>query len=333
MKRTFVLILTSICLSANAQDMIVKKDGSVIQAKVEKIDFNEVEYKKWTNKSGPSYVISKDDILAINYENGEKETFTTKSDMTQDNNNLIASSESSVSFTPSDNLSPSELEARINSINPYTLFRKGSIAEYKFQKDGKDLAYMGGPTYVQQVVVDEKIEGGLLVPYVQQRFFNKKHNPLTDLSEKFLQSLYPTEIDAEGQFHLTHDISRDFLTIKSRKGYALLMPSTFEVGQNIPSSTLVDEVSVGLGTKYTMKRTYSNFTVEKMEQAITPAGTFDCVKITGDVHTEYARFISDEHYDMWIARGIGVVRLDITPITKKGKGEMYTMYLNHIELK
>ena len=67
-----------------AQDLIVKKDGSVIQAKVMKIGTSEVEYKKWSNQDGPQYSISVADILAINYQNGEKETFE---NVSSNNNN------------------------------------------------------------------------------------------------------------------------------------------------------------------------------------------------------------------------------------------------------
>lgn len=58
-----------------AQDIIVKKDGTAIQAKVMKVGTSEVEYKKWSNQEGPTYAIAISDILAINYINGEKETF------------------------------------------------------------------------------------------------------------------------------------------------------------------------------------------------------------------------------------------------------------------
>lgn len=67
-----------VCMSYNyvsAQDLIVRKDGTVIQAKVTKVGISEVEYKKWSNQDGPQYSISVADILAINYKNGEKETF------------------------------------------------------------------------------------------------------------------------------------------------------------------------------------------------------------------------------------------------------------------
>ena len=78
MKALKHIALSVMCMTgsyASAQDMIVKKDGTVIQAKVTKIGTSEVEYKKWSNQDGPQYSIAISDILAINYKNGEKETF------------------------------------------------------------------------------------------------------------------------------------------------------------------------------------------------------------------------------------------------------------------
>ena len=78
MKTKKLIALAVLCVAgsyASAQDLIVKKDGSVIQAKVTKIGTSEVEYKKWKNQNGPQYSIAVADLLAINYQNGEKETF------------------------------------------------------------------------------------------------------------------------------------------------------------------------------------------------------------------------------------------------------------------
>ena len=78
MKVIKLIALAAMCMAGSyalAQDLIVKKDGSVIQAKVTKIGTTEVEYKKWSNQDGPQYSIAVADILAINYQNGEKETF------------------------------------------------------------------------------------------------------------------------------------------------------------------------------------------------------------------------------------------------------------------
>ncbi len=76
MKKIIILffIFTS-ALTVSAQDVIVKKDGSTILSKVIEIGTTEVKYKKWNNQNGPNYTIAKSDVQAINYENGEKETF------------------------------------------------------------------------------------------------------------------------------------------------------------------------------------------------------------------------------------------------------------------
>lgn len=66
------LVIASVCF---AQDIIVQKDGSTIQAKVLKMSQSEVEYKKYENLEGPTYTISTKDLICINYENGTKDTF------------------------------------------------------------------------------------------------------------------------------------------------------------------------------------------------------------------------------------------------------------------
>lgn len=70
----FLLWLSATCVSA--QDVIVKKDGSTIISKVIEIGTTEVKYKKFSNQDGPTYSILKSEIRAINYKNGEKETFS-----------------------------------------------------------------------------------------------------------------------------------------------------------------------------------------------------------------------------------------------------------------
>ena len=75
----FLSCLTAALLTgaaAEAQDMVVMKDGTVVQAKVTKVGHDEVEYRKWNNQDGPLYTVKVADLLAINYQNGEKDTFT-----------------------------------------------------------------------------------------------------------------------------------------------------------------------------------------------------------------------------------------------------------------
>ena len=54
---------------------VVKKDGTTILAKVNKVGTKEIEFKKWKNRNGPTYTISVEDVLSINYQNGEKDLF------------------------------------------------------------------------------------------------------------------------------------------------------------------------------------------------------------------------------------------------------------------
>ena len=69
----FVTIASNIVV---AQDMIVTHDGTIIKAKVTKVGATEVEYKKWTNQDGPIYTIKVSNLIAINYQNGDKDTFS-----------------------------------------------------------------------------------------------------------------------------------------------------------------------------------------------------------------------------------------------------------------
>ena len=77
MKRNLLsyLMILFVPIGMSAQDVIVKKDGSTIMSKVIEVGTSEIKYKKWTNKSGPTYTIAVGDLLAINYENGDKDTF------------------------------------------------------------------------------------------------------------------------------------------------------------------------------------------------------------------------------------------------------------------
>ncbi len=70
----FIILLLSVC-SAYAQDIITKKDGTDIKAKIYEVGLKEVKYKNYSNLDGPMHVIAKSDILIVRYENGENEIF------------------------------------------------------------------------------------------------------------------------------------------------------------------------------------------------------------------------------------------------------------------
>ena len=68
-------IILGCSLSAFAQDIITKKDGTDIQAKILEVNTSEIKYKRFSNLEGPVFTMPKSDILIIRYENGENEVF------------------------------------------------------------------------------------------------------------------------------------------------------------------------------------------------------------------------------------------------------------------
>lgn len=72
------VVLFLLCMSGRsvAQDVIVKTDRSTVMSKVLEITGTEIKYKKWNNLDGPTYSISRSEVVSINYENGEVESFS-----------------------------------------------------------------------------------------------------------------------------------------------------------------------------------------------------------------------------------------------------------------
>lgn len=80
MKKQIVLTMLSLAaLNVAAQDVVVKKDGSTILAKVLEVNQDNIKYKKFSNQNGPTYTINLSDVMSVNYENGEKEDFNNSS--------------------------------------------------------------------------------------------------------------------------------------------------------------------------------------------------------------------------------------------------------------
>jgi hypothetical protein len=74
-----IITATNVALS---QDVITKKSGEDIKAKILEITQTEVKYKKTDNLNGPIFSLSKSEILIIRYENGTNEIFNNSKDET-----------------------------------------------------------------------------------------------------------------------------------------------------------------------------------------------------------------------------------------------------------
>ncbi len=78
MKKIILTTLTTIgtLTFSFSQDVITKKSGEDIQAKILEVAQNEIKYKKFDNQNGPSFSIAKSDILIVRYQNGTKDVFS-----------------------------------------------------------------------------------------------------------------------------------------------------------------------------------------------------------------------------------------------------------------
>lgn len=73
--KKFLLFLISlvVALAANAQDVIVKKDGSTVLCRVVEVNGSEVIYVKWSDLNGPRYIMDNTMISSINYQDGRRD--------------------------------------------------------------------------------------------------------------------------------------------------------------------------------------------------------------------------------------------------------------------
>ena len=79
MKKSLIIAITLLLavITASAQDKIITKDGKQLAVKVEKIDPEKgsVEYHDWDNLTGPIFVLSKEKVATILFENGNVYVF------------------------------------------------------------------------------------------------------------------------------------------------------------------------------------------------------------------------------------------------------------------
>lgn len=130
MNRFFVLLFSFICINAYAQDVITTMQGEEIKAKVVKVGITEIEYKRWSNLEGPSYVLPKNQTFMIKYQNGEKDVFGSKKSEQIDADNVYRES---VSVIPQKRtIDNDRLIKEHNKIPAFVSFKKSKKNAKKF---------------------------------------------------------------------------------------------------------------------------------------------------------------------------------------------------------
>ena len=81
----FVVVFLFEGVFVNAQDLIVMRNGDMIEAKVVEISPVEIRYKRFDHLDGPTVILPKTDVLSIRYENGRVEAINAVSPAVQEN--------------------------------------------------------------------------------------------------------------------------------------------------------------------------------------------------------------------------------------------------------
>lgn len=87
-KILFSIALIASSLAANAQDVLVRKNGDVENVKVLEVTPTEVKYKKASNPDGPTFSETRSSLISVKYANGETQKFSDSPSYNNYNNNV-----------------------------------------------------------------------------------------------------------------------------------------------------------------------------------------------------------------------------------------------------
>lgn len=122
MKKILYFLLLVCSMVAQAQDVIVRKDGNTIVCRVLEVSSSDVTYKKWNALDGSNYVTSITEISYITYENGEKKVFTASAFQ--------------------ENIPVTSLQTQSNDVE---LLKMASLSPERIKKMRKNALYIGVP--------------------------------------------------------------------------------------------------------------------------------------------------------------------------------------------
>lgn len=179
------------------------------------------------------------------------------------------------------------------------------------------------------VVSEVSEEGDAYEAMFHSKFYDKKDELVSDSEYVIICEDGNLKIDME---RLTSSMSQltayNEMEVES-EGSFLEIPSELEVGQSLPNGETTIKVKMGEGdmAMTTMKINIKNRKVEAKEELTTPAGTFECYKITydTDLNTKVMGFSNTTSFGSaeWLARGVGVVKTE--SYDKKGRLNSYSL--------
>lgn len=233
-------------------------------------------------------------------------------------------------FQPATWQGADELYDSVCRVNPYALYKRGILMEYEIQR--KDYVDdVNNVSYIKQQVADVRANKGMIVPYVMQMIYNKNHGKVKGVPSEYYEYMFPVEIDANGNYHLSHNILQDLMQIDSRNGYGVLIPGDLKPGQRLSCSSITSTGKSFSGKKMTVQSTFKEWHVVGEVTLATQAGNFDCMKVRGLIY-ESLNGKKPTVYKVacYMAKGLGVICYDSLPLD--GKSEVpLTMTLTRLQ--
>ena len=159
---------------------------------------------------------------------------------------------------------------------------------------------------VNQTVLDKKVTGDNVELAVKLETQDAKGKTLEPKEYKVecVDGVFKVDMS----YFLDPEMLKNYQSMEvSVSGDALEMPSDMAAGQTLNDGQI--NVAVGMGGTVIMNM-YVNITnrkVEGKESITTPAGTFDCFKITYTIETKFGVKIERNTVE-WIAKNVGTVR-------------------------
>ena len=287
--KKLLLFLVVVALDANAQDVIVKKDGSTIIAKVLEINASDIKYKKISNPNGPMYTINRSDVMSINYENGDKDSFD---DIAQENKTSTSSVSNKLIDKPADSRN-----AELISI--YNRKYEPVYSGKKIKKAKNYLLILGVKS--SSIMSNEDIEMNFVRVLCESPYGGKYTNYYINLKNKSNKIIYIDKgncfrINNDGSYHSYYDNSKqETITIGGENGSFLGLGSVAGIlGIGGVIGQIASGTSIGGGTTHSTSTTFN----QQRILSIPPQGNRNLTEEAW-IKTKKGNLLSDAEYETY----------------------------------
>ncbi len=173
MKKCFLFIIVLLSLGhLSAQDVIVLRDATEIEAQVLTVGVDEISYKKWDFQDGPVYQIPKANVFFIKYANGSKDVFAIEE----------KTNDSPIETTKGKFIHRTLFNVYAEAGCPFRAYEAGPALHFTFGARIRDYVFVGMMTGVDALFVSRTeyrgLWDGLYVPFLAnvRCFYPAKEN-------------------------------------------------------------------------------------------------------------------------------------------------------------